>query len=61
MTLLTWMSFFALLGSAYIKAAHRMLMKLTPDIVLSDVRLKSSLDENCFLSNGKEKKKKREV
>ncbi len=31
-TLLTWLYFSAFLGSGYVKAAHKMLMKLTPDL-----------------------------
>jgi len=28
-----WLVFFTLLGSAQVKAAHRTLMKLTPDVI----------------------------
>ena len=37
---LTWLSFFALLGSAWVKAARKMLMKLTADVTLLQVNHK---------------------
>jgi len=43
MTLLTWLSFFAHLGSTCVKAVHRTLMKLSPGVDFINILLKSFL------------------
>ena len=57
---LTWLSFFALLGSVRVQAAHKMMVKLTPGLdgfrdksLSSSCKLKIIRDndnfDNCFL------------
>jgi len=46
--LTTWLSFFALSGSANVKAAHRMLMKSTPDVNFINILQAAFSYKKCF-------------